>query len=102
MENSFGDGPDVEEDDGDDDEANFESESLDAIMTPMGQTSENVAAKFDISREEQDAFSVSSHRKAAAAWDERRFDYELIPSSPSSPNNPSIKKGSFPDNGIRR
>lgn len=45
----------------------------------MGITGENVAEKYGISREEQDEYSLNSHRKAAAAWREGRFAAELLP-----------------------
>lgn len=47
--------------------------------THMGMTGEAVAEKFGISREAQDAYAVESHRKAAAAWKEGRFDAEVLP-----------------------
>jgi acetyl-CoA C-acetyltransferase len=47
----------------------------------MGITGENVAAKHGITREEQDAFALTSHCKAAAAWAEGRFNAEVIPVS---------------------
>jgi acetyl-CoA acyltransferase len=37
------------------------------VYTPMGITAENVATRFQVSRADQDAFAVSSHKKAAAA-----------------------------------
>ncbi len=49
------------------------------IYSPMGITSENVAKRFEVSRAEQDAFAVSSHRKAAAAIAEGRFTDEIVP-----------------------
>lgn len=45
----------------------------------MGMTGELVAEKHAISREEQDAYALGSHRKAAAAWREGRFDAEVVP-----------------------
>jgi acetyl-CoA acyltransferase len=45
----------------------------------MGITAENVAAKYNVSREEQDAFAVQSHQRAAAAVAAGRFDDELVP-----------------------
>src|ERR1700745_4488600 len=36
----------------------------------MGITGENVAEKHSITREEQDAYALASHRKASAAWRE--------------------------------
>jgi len=45
---------------------------------PLGETAELLADRFDISREEQDAFAARSHRLAAAAWD--AGDYaEVVP-----------------------
>ncbi len=45
----------------------------------MGMTGENVAEKYGISREEQDEYSLNSHRKAAAATREGRFAGEILP-----------------------
>ncbi|MDQ3742505.1 MAG: beta-ketothiolase BktB [Actinomycetota bacterium] len=45
----------------------------------MGVTAENLAERMSISREDQDAFAVESHRRAAAAWEAGRFDDEIVP-----------------------
>lgn len=45
----------------------------------MGHTAEEVANKFGISREDQDAFAVESHRKAEKAIAEGKFTEEIIP-----------------------
>ncbi len=45
----------------------------------MGATAEAVANKYNVSREEADAFSVKSHEKAAAAIDAGRFVDEIVP-----------------------
>jgi acetyl-CoA acyltransferase len=45
----------------------------------MGITAELVAAKYDISRDDQDAFAMASHQKAAAAIEAGRFTDETIP-----------------------
>lgn len=45
----------------------------------MIQTADNVAAKYDISREACDAFALSSQRKAVAAIDAGRFKDEIVP-----------------------
>jgi acetyl-CoA acyltransferase len=45
----------------------------------MGLATENVARKYEISREEQDAFSVRSHERAARAIDEGKFRDEVVP-----------------------
>jgi len=48
-------------------------------MTAMGNTAENIAEKYNITREEQDAFAMGSHAKAIRAQDEGRFDEQIIP-----------------------
>lgn len=45
----------------------------------MGHTAEQVAGKYGISREEQDAFAVRSHQKAAKAISEGKFSDEITP-----------------------
>jgi acetyl-CoA C-acetyltransferase len=45
----------------------------------MGVTAENLAERMSISREEQDAFAVESHRRASAAQEAGRFDDEVVP-----------------------
>ncbi len=47
--------------------------------TAMGVTAENVARKFGISREEQDAFALKSHQKAVAAVKAGKFKDEILP-----------------------
>ncbi len=47
-------------------------------LQSMGETAENVAEKYGISREEQDAFALGSHQRAAAAWAEGAFDAEVV------------------------
>ena len=45
----------------------------------MGETAENLARQHQIGREAQDAFAATSHRKAAAARAEGRFEAEIVP-----------------------
>jgi acetyl-CoA C-acetyltransferase len=54
----------------------------------MGNTGENVAEKYGITREEQDEFALNSHRKAIAAIKECRFNDQIVPVE-----LPSKKKG---------
>lgn len=54
------------------------SDARDCILS-MGITSENVAAKFSVSREVQDELAASSHTKAANAIDAGRFKEEIVP-----------------------
>ncbi|UCF81101.1 MAG: thiolase family protein [Acidobacteriota bacterium] len=63
----------------------------------MGETAELLAKELKISREEQDAFALESHRRAARAWDEGRFRDEVMTLYPA----PSHDAVSF-DTGIRR
>jgi acetyl-CoA acetyltransferase family protein len=44
----------------------------------MAQTSDRVAAKYGISREEQDEYAVSSQKRAAAAWESCRLSEEVV------------------------
>jgi acetyl-CoA C-acetyltransferase len=44
----------------------------------MGVTAENVAAEFEISREDQDAFAVASHQRAASAWETGALAQEVV------------------------
>jgi 3-oxoadipyl-CoA thiolase len=48
-------------------------------LVSMGETAENVAVRYGISREDQDAFAALSHRKAAAAWEAGAFSDEVVP-----------------------
>lgn len=57
-------------------------------LISMGETAENVAEEYKVSRADQDAFAVESHKKAAAAQEARRFDREIAPIA-----IPSSKKG---------
>ncbi|KAL8489879.1 hypothetical protein ACS0TY_025680 [Phlomoides rotata] len=50
-------------------------------MLPMGVTSENVAERFGVTREEQDQAAVVSHQRAAAAIASGKFKDEIIPVS---------------------
>lgn len=45
----------------------------------MGVTAENVAARYQVSREDQDALAVESHRRAAAAIDAGHFKDQIVP-----------------------
>jgi len=45
----------------------------------MGETGENVAERYGVSREDQDAFGLRSHRRAVAAAESGRFAEEIVP-----------------------
>ena len=44
----------------------------------MGETAENLANDLDISREDQEEFAMNSHRKALKAYEDGKFDQELV------------------------
>jgi len=46
---------------------------------PMGNTAENVARQFGVSRGDQDAFALASHQKAVAAQERGAFKEEIVP-----------------------
>ena len=54
-------------------------ESFPASYDSMGITSETVAERYDVSREDQDVFAVESNRRAIEAISEGRFKDEIIP-----------------------
>jgi acetyl-CoA C-acetyltransferase len=56
------------------------SDSIDPIISQgMGETAENLNDKYNISREEQDAFAVESHLKASTAQKNGWFEEEIVP-----------------------
>ncbi len=48
------------------------------VYVSMGITAENVAAKYDVSREDQDRFALRSHERAVEAIDSGRFEQEIV------------------------
>lgn len=57
----------------------FMNQKAKDCLLPMGITSENVAAKWKVSREQQDKLAVASHQKAAKAIKEGKFKDEIVP-----------------------
>ena len=62
-----------------DDEILASSQESRDCMQPMGQTSENVGADFNISREQQDRYAAESYRRAEAAQKAGWFADEIVP-----------------------
>lgn len=54
-------------------------ETMPEIYMSMGHTAEKVASRYGVSREDQDAFAVASHQKAAKAVREGKFKDEIVP-----------------------
>ncbi len=66
----------------------------------MGITAENIAAKFSLTREAQDAFSAASQQKAEAAQKSGKFTDEIIPVIiPSRKGDITIDSDEFPRHG---
>src|SRR3954451_19899871 len=69
----------------------------------MGETAENVAERYEVTRADQDAFAVESHRRAAAAQDAGTFSREIVPIEAPVTNG---KRGETvtveADEGVRR
>ncbi len=68
-------------------------------LEQMGETAENVAEQWKISRADQDAFALASHQKAVAAQKEGRFAAELTPVEIAQKKGPAVVLGA--DEGPR-
>jgi 3-oxoadipyl-CoA thiolase len=67
----------------------------------LGETAENVAERYEISREDQDAWALGSHQKAASAQEEGWLDNEIVPIDvPQGKKKDPIRVGA--DEGIRK
>ena len=66
----------------------------------MGETAENVAERYGVSREDQDAFALESHRRAVAAAEGGRFDEEIVTVDAPQPKGPPVTV--HEDEGPRR
>lgn len=49
------------------------------LYISMGLTAENVANKYGVNREDQDAFAYQSHQRAISAWENGKFDSQITP-----------------------
>ena len=72
----------------------------------MGETAENVAERHGVSREDQDAFALESHRRAVAAADAGRFDDEIVTVDVPQPKGEPVPihadEGPRPDTTLER
>jgi acetyl-CoA acyltransferase len=55
-------------------------------IVPQGISAEVIAQEWGLSREELDAYSLESHRRAVSAIDEGRFEHEIIPVEVTNPH----------------
>ncbi|WP_416972838.1 thiolase family protein [Streptomyces sp. 4F14] len=65
-------------------------------LVPQGVSAELIAAKWSLTRARMDEFAASSHRKAAAAWDQGRFDAEVAPLD-DAVRDESVRPGTTPE-----
>src|SRR3954452_19840116 len=56
----------------------------------MGETAENVAARYGVAREDQDALALESHRRALDATEAGRFDDEIVTVEAPQPKGPPV------------
>jgi 3-oxoadipyl-CoA thiolase len=72
----------------------------------MGETAENVADRYGVSREDQDAFALESHKRAVAAAEAGRFDDEIVtidvPQPKGEPVTVHADEGPRPDTTLER
>jgi 3-oxoadipyl-CoA thiolase len=72
----------------------------------MGETGENVAERYEVSREDQDAFALESHRRAVAAAEAGRLDDEIVtidvPQPKGEPLTVHSDEGPRPDTSLER
>jgi len=78
-----------------------------AVFMNMGLTAEEVSRRYGVSRDDQDAWALRSHRRAAAAQDGGRFTDEIVPveavHTTLTDGRPSASRRPFDaDEGIRR
>jgi 3-oxoadipyl-CoA thiolase len=72
----------------------------------MGETAENVAERYGVSREDQDAFALESHQRAVDAQESGRFDDEIVTVDAPQPKGPPVTvhsdEGPRPDTDMER
>ena len=72
----------------------------------MGETAENVASRYSVSREDQDEFALESHLRALAAAEAGRFDHEIVtvaaPQPKGEPVTVHADEGPRPDATLER
>ena len=75
-------------------------------LISLGETAENVAEKYSVSRQQQDAFGLRSHRNAVAAQEAGRLDGEIIPvAAPARRGDPVVHsrdEGPRPDTSLEQ
>src|SRR5574341_125135 len=86
----------------------FTNPKLAAMFPPesMGETAENVAERYRVTREEQDAFALQSHQRAVTAIQAGRFKDEIVPVSIPQKKGEAVvvdtDEGPRPDNSLEK
>jgi 3-oxoadipyl-CoA thiolase len=84
----------------------FINPRFDHSTESMGETGENVAERYGISREDQDAFALESHRRAVAASEAGRLDDEIVTVDAPQPKGDPVTihsdEGPRPDTSLER
>jgi 3-oxoadipyl-CoA thiolase len=86
----------------------FTNPRMDALRytESMGETAENVAVRYDVSRADQDAFALESHRRAVAAAESGRLDDEIVTVDVAQPKGEPVTvhadEGPRPDTTLER
>lgn len=83
------------------------AEEYPGVYIGMGLTAENVARQYEVTREEQDAFALRSHQRAAAAQASGKFAEEIVPLQVTAKigNGSSVQENNLTfdqDEGVRR
>lgn len=83
------------------------AEEYPGVYIGMGLTAENVARQYEVTREEQDAFALRSHQRAAAAQASGKFAEEIVPLQVTAKigNGSSVQENKLTfdqDEGVRR
>ncbi len=68
----------------------------------MGETGENVAERYGVSREDQDGFALRSHQRAVAAAEEGRFAEEIVPVELNGDGAFERDEGPRPDTSLEK
>lgn len=70
------------------------------IYINMGLTAENVARRFEVSRQDQDAFSLESHRRAVTAQQAGHFAAEIVPVTTREGHTFAVDEGPRADTSL--
>jgi acetyl-CoA acyltransferase len=71
-------------------------------LVPQGISAEMIADKWDLSREDLDAFSLQSHQRAARAIAEGRFESEIVPVTGATGETFAFDEGPRPDTSLEK